>query len=90
MTSLQREMGNCLNYYCEEKEQNNREDTRENGAESKQHFLFAVGVMGKLHKCAVCRASGDSSIQPGCNLTPWRGGFGRRPQRQGHLLLHDT
>lgn len=66
MTSLQCEMGNCLNDYCGGKEQNNRERTPgENGAESKQHFLFAVAVMGKLHTRAVCRASGDSSILPG-------------------------
>lgn len=47
-------MGNCLNDYSEEKEQNNRQRTPgENDAESKQHFLFAVGVMGKLHVCCL-------------------------------------
>lgn len=74
MTSLQCEAGNCLNDCSEEKEQNNRERTPgENGAENKQHFLFAVGVMAKLHTYAVERAFGDGkapSNQAG-NLTPW-------------------
>lgn len=81
MTSLQCETGNCLNYCSEEKEQNNRERTPgENGAESKQHFLFAVGEMAKLHMYALDRAFGDRkalSSQAG-NLTPWRGSFGIR------------
>lgn len=81
MILLQCGTGNCLNDYSEEKEQNNRERTPgENGAESKEHFLFAVGVMTKLHMYVVHRAFGDRKA-PSCqagNLTPWRGGFGRR------------
>jgi len=80
MTSLQCEAGNCLNDCSEEKEQNNREGTPGgNGVESKYYFLFAVGVMAKLHVYAVDRAFGDRkalSSQAG-NLTSYREGSSR-------------
>lgn len=63
------------------KKKNKRERTPgENGAESQQRFLFAVGVMAKLHMYAADRAfevRKAPSSQAG-NLTPWRGSFGRR------------
>lgn len=93
MTSLQCETGNCLNDCSEEKEQNNRERTPGgNGAESKPHFLFAVGVSNKLHMYAVDMAFRDRkapSSQAG-NLTPWRGGFGRRAGAMEMGCIHGS
>lgn len=51
----------------------------ENGAESKKHFLFAVGVMGKLHSVLFVGLLEIAPPSQAGNLTPWRGGFERRP-----------